>query len=295
MRLSMNSFTVIDVQQGTDDWHRFRRKHIGASDAPIILGVSPWRTPYQLWQEKLGLAEGYSKISDKMQRGLDLEDEARKKFIEITGIEVKPYVIKSHKNSYSCASFDGICEDFTHSVEIKCPGNVAHEMALQGKIPEYYIPQLNHQMYVCDLEYIFYFSYNEHSSKVLKFYRNEEEIQRLVDYERDFWDCVQELREPKFTEKDYINKDQDSSWLDTAFEWKEAKKQMDYWDKEEKRLKELLVYKADNRNARGQGVKLTRFVRKGNVDYSAVPLLKEVDLDQYRKEMITGWRISEEK
>ena len=32
-------------------------QHRNASDTPVVLGVSPWRTPYQLWQHKLGLVE----------------------------------------------------------------------------------------------------------------------------------------------------------------------------------------------------------------------------------------------
>ncbi len=38
--------------QNTPEWHAFRRKRIGASDAPVIMGISPWKTPYQLWIEK---------------------------------------------------------------------------------------------------------------------------------------------------------------------------------------------------------------------------------------------------
>lgn len=36
---------------------RDRTKFIGGSDAAAILGVSPWRTLYQLWEEKVGISE----------------------------------------------------------------------------------------------------------------------------------------------------------------------------------------------------------------------------------------------
>jgi putative phage-type endonuclease len=35
-----------------DDWLEFRKGGIGSSDAPIIAGVSPYSTPYQLWEIK---------------------------------------------------------------------------------------------------------------------------------------------------------------------------------------------------------------------------------------------------
>ena len=40
--------------QGTSEWLENRKNHIGASDAPVVMGVSPWDTPYKLWENKLG-------------------------------------------------------------------------------------------------------------------------------------------------------------------------------------------------------------------------------------------------
>lgn len=34
-------------------WLKARHKGIGASDAPVILGLSPWASPYSLWCEKI--------------------------------------------------------------------------------------------------------------------------------------------------------------------------------------------------------------------------------------------------
>ncbi len=35
--------------------HEFRRHHLGASESPIVLGVSPWSSPFELWCIKRGL------------------------------------------------------------------------------------------------------------------------------------------------------------------------------------------------------------------------------------------------
>ena len=40
-----------------DAWLDERRKGIGASDAAVILGVSPFSSPYKLWAEKVGLVD----------------------------------------------------------------------------------------------------------------------------------------------------------------------------------------------------------------------------------------------
>jgi putative phage-type endonuclease len=39
-------------------WAEARRTFIGASDAPAVLGLSPWRTPLDVWAEKVGLTTG---------------------------------------------------------------------------------------------------------------------------------------------------------------------------------------------------------------------------------------------
>jgi len=49
--------TIIKLVRGSVEWHEHRRAHRNASETPIVLGVSRWTTPYQLWQARLvGLA-----------------------------------------------------------------------------------------------------------------------------------------------------------------------------------------------------------------------------------------------
>ena len=144
--------------QQTKEWHELRKTKIGASDAPVIVGVNPWKTSYQLWEEKLGLRQPKAKTA-AMERGLLMEEEARQEFMKHTGIEVAPKVLVSEDIPWMMASLDGISTDGKHLVEIKCPGNDDHQLALDGVIPEKYKPQLIHQMIVANVETIFYFSY----------------------------------------------------------------------------------------------------------------------------------------
>ena len=47
---------LIECKNETD-WLAERRKGIGASDAAVILGVSPFKTAYPLYAEKVGDVE----------------------------------------------------------------------------------------------------------------------------------------------------------------------------------------------------------------------------------------------
>ena len=80
------------LQQNTNEWLEFRRNKIGSSDAPIIMGKSPWKTPHQLWEEKMGIKDSFFE-SQAMRRGKDLEPEARTAFEEQTGLVMWPDVL----------------------------------------------------------------------------------------------------------------------------------------------------------------------------------------------------------
>ena len=45
------------MQQGSEEWLKLRKNYLGASDAAVVLGISPFQTRYQLWQDKLGLGQ----------------------------------------------------------------------------------------------------------------------------------------------------------------------------------------------------------------------------------------------
>lgn len=48
----MSAVPLIDPRD--DAWYAERRTYIGASDVPILIGISPYKTPYDLWLEKTG-------------------------------------------------------------------------------------------------------------------------------------------------------------------------------------------------------------------------------------------------
>jgi hypothetical protein len=62
--------------------------------------------------------------------------------------------------------------------------------------------------------------------------------------------------------------------------------------KQEEELRKELIFLSGESNSKGAGISLCQVVRKGSVDYSKIPELKEVDLDKYRKDSISSWRIT---
>src|SRR5438105_377121 len=83
--------TIMKLVQGSAEWHEHRRKHRNASETPVVLGVSPWQTPYQLWQAKLGLVR--PEVTSAMLRGTELEPAARAVYEARTALALQPLVL----------------------------------------------------------------------------------------------------------------------------------------------------------------------------------------------------------
>ena len=276
--------------QNTDDWLEFRKGKVGASDASIIMGVSPWKTQYELWLEKLGLSSTQETWS--MKEGKRREEEARQEFERMTGLVVFPAVLTHPEHEWMIASLDGIDIEHENIVELKCPGNDDHQQALSGSIPDKYIPQLQHQLAVTGLKKAYYFSYHGKHGVIVEVYRDDAYIKNMIEKEQEFYQCLQELTPPPLSNMDYVQKN-DDLWQTVSERWKNASEQLRRFEKSEKELREALIHLADNKNCIGNGIKLTKSLRRGVIDYKAIPELEGIDVEKYRKENTASWRISE--
>ena len=90
-----------------DQWLYWRKNGIGSSDAPAILGTSPWTTPFQKWEEKV-FGKQETKINSSMQRGKDLEEPARIQFEKLMNTSVFPVNVENKRTFWMRASLDGI-------------------------------------------------------------------------------------------------------------------------------------------------------------------------------------------
>lgn len=275
------------MDQGSEEWHELRRGKIGASDAPVIMGVSPWCNPQDLWEMKLGLKPP-PEIKPHMQRGLLMEAAAREYFYIMTGHEVYPEVYVSPTFEWMMASLDGISKDEKVLLEIKCPGKEDHALAEQGYIPPKYYPQLQHQLAVMQLNSLYYLSYDGQEGVILTVERDQEYIDKLIDKEMEFYQCLQHFIPPAPSIK--IESPQ---WSNAASLLLSVQKKQKELHQEEVRLKNLLIGLSGGKNCEGAGIKLTKCVRKGSVDYERI--LTEhnlkVNLNDYRRDDIESWKV----
>lgn len=107
----------------TKEEHEERRKQLGASDVPTILGLNPFQSPYGLWALKQGIAEpdGGSAATDLGRR---LEPAILDQAEEDLGALNRDVKV-AHKTLPLVATLDGQVIETQHVVEAKTAGLMA--------------------------------------------------------------------------------------------------------------------------------------------------------------------------
>ena len=135
-----------------DKWREGRKHSIGASDAAAVMGISPWKTEAQLWDEK---ANG--KMLDFHNSDTVRGHRSESHILELYGIETgrkifsgERIMLMSNRNSFMSCTLDGI--DFTDEnnpiiIEVKSV-KFSHGEWSDDRIPDYYFTQLLHQLAV---------------------------------------------------------------------------------------------------------------------------------------------------
>lgn len=289
-------YKIINLEQGSAAWHELRKNKIGASDAAAILGVSPWATIYDLWLEKTGQKEP-RKTTPAMKRGTELEPAARMLAEQMLGVCLDPLVVEHPLYPWMMASLDGINEDNTVMVEIKCAGEKDHNSAKMGIVPEKYIPQLQHQMAVTSLPSMYYFSFDGACGAFILVPRDQEYIDRLIEAEKSFYDCVMQRMPPDCREMRTLEMESDE-WIDVMHAYEEARLKKDMWEKETERLKKKAIELSGGSEAQGMGFKLSKIMKKGNVMWDDICKTYQISdevCDNFRKPITEYWTIKKEK
>lgn len=286
------------MEQRSAEWHALRKSKIGASDSIVLMGVAPpsWnKTVYDLWLEKTSDEVTVKHVNPYMQRGIELESEALKAFENATGYLMRPMVLISPRNQFMMASLDGFEIDGLAAVEIKCPGQKDHECALDGQIPEKYIPQLQHQIEVTGLPKIYYMSYSPDHVKpfcIKEVYRDSLYILNLIAKECEFYHNHMLTGIPPDHIVQY-NEMVSNEWKLLSDEYLRLDRQEKESSQRKKEIKNLLLQISGAQNAIGNGIILQKIERKGTIPYENILEIKQMNLEKYRKPGSSYWQVKE--
>ena len=148
-------FDRVDISGITrDEWIGLRKLGVGGSDVAPLLGLSPWKSEYELWCEKSGLIEPED-ISDKpaVLWGTLLESVIRDRFSQLHpeyDVMKPTEMYRSSERPWAQANLDGelTSEDGSKGVlEIKTSGFMGAHSWDDG-VPVWYMCQVAHYMSV---------------------------------------------------------------------------------------------------------------------------------------------------
>lgn len=281
------------LEQGSEAWKEYRRSRLGASDIAAVLGISPYSTPLQLWEEKTN-RRAPQPMSPAMRFGHDNEEMVRKLYEEKSGVLFLPNVVTHPDYPWMMASLDGLNFSRDKALEIKCCNVKVFELAQKGEaVPHYYAQMMAQFACVPSLEEIHYVCLNKGVMAVVIVKRNEEFIAEMIEQCKAFYKCMVEDYPPSLSVKDYIELE-DYDFLDAAEKYKTAKRALDVAKKEEEICKAALLEHTDDGNCCGGGLRITR-VTKQTTDYKKACEDASIDLTKYAKTPSSYWKITIEK
>lgn len=145
------SANIHALQQGGEEWHKFRAEHFGASEAAAMLGVSKYQTRTELLRIKAtGITpEVASALQAVFDRGHETEIGGRAIAEEIIGEDLFPATYSDGKLSASC---DGLTILGDTAFEHKQYNAKLFDAVTAGILPDSYQPQCQQVMLVTGAE-----------------------------------------------------------------------------------------------------------------------------------------------
>lgn len=291
---------VVDISQRSPEWHSWRRGGVSASNAAVILGMSPYKTPWRLWAELKGVVP-VADISNNphVKHGVILEPYARSWFEEDRHALALPLCAESVVEPVIRCSFDGVLEH-AEVLEIKCPSTASFldvlEHGVASEAYNLYYPQVQHQLFVSGGKkgYLMFF-HTRYTPVVFEIARDDAFIAAMVVKELEFWQMVVNgVEPPKDPVRDAFMPDEDTRlfWGVRAEQLRVVERQLEQHLSRVEKLKterdlyrdQLVGRMGDFLQAEAEGVRISRFVAKGSIDWKAVVAKLDPDFSEDKYE-----------
>lgn len=294
---------VVDLRQRTPEWLTWRRQGITASDAPVILGESPWKTPWRLWAEKTGLVEEDRPDNPHLRRGIEEEPKARQAFEERHEVLLLPLCGEHEEHSILRASFDGLDEE-GRPVEIKAPSARGFTEVRAFGPSRPHLIQLQHQMLVAGAEEGWLAYWHEGDLLDFRIEADPDLAGRLVEAALGFFELVKTQKEPaKIPGRDVFLPEGSWQALEASYRaFLERKKALEAEITEVKAglsvlENQMLADMGELAVAETETLRVCKFLRRGAIDYrkaleALCPDVAEEALEPFRKQAQVHVRVT---
>jgi len=279
------------LKQGSQDWLNARTGLITGSRVGAILGYSPFAKPQDVLREMVRQHHGAEREftgNVATDWGSEHEKDAIAQYENEVGVIVmeKGFVLHSKYNIFG-VSPDGLVGN-NGMIESKCP----YSQKIPDDIPDHYYAQVQLSLDTLQRDWCDFIYWTPEDFKVTRIQKDETWLPRhLPDLEHFYQWYLDEIDNPAHLEP-LVKHMEGEDWEGAVRDYQDAKNALDAAKTLEAKARKSLIKIAGEVSAEGCGLKLTRIERAGAIDYSKVPQLENIDLEQYRKKGTVSYRIS---
>ena len=199
---------IPQFEQRSPEWFAQRKDKLTSSDAATVLGINPYAKEEELLFKKCGIEKPFIGNVATLH-GQKYEDEAIELYCSVTnrtnydfGLLCYSDVYTENKNKnhiFLAGSPDGIAtnnldlDEDPVLLEVKCPYRRPIKM---GYIPSYYVPQVQLNLYICDLKIADFIEYNPKNQElnIVRIVRDDKWLEENIPFLKKFWDKVEYYR-----------------------------------------------------------------------------------------------------
>lgn len=274
----MQALRLVNTKEmANDDWLEYRRQGIGGSDVAAICGLSKYRSPLNVYLDKLGEIPPLED-NPKMKAGRMLEQVIADWFAEETGNKVwrQNAVFQSRDHSFMLANIDRWLPGQNAGLEIKNTSEYCKDDWAGTQAPTEYVLQCNHYMAVtgADRWYIAVLIGGwDFQWRIIE--RDEELIKNLTTIESDFWHNNVLAKEPP----SYSH--QDTEYLKTAYPSSESGKKANLPEDVYQIMQDLYTARADVKSAE---------IRKETAENRIKGHMGDAELAYFQGELKFTWK-----
>lgn len=187
----MNNNFINTKDMSNKEWLAHRQTGIGGSDVGVILGVNKWKSPIQLYFEKIGEVKDSVLDNEYIYWGNVLEDIVAQEFSKRTGKKVRRVnkMFRHPKYDFMIANIDRSVVGEDALLECKTTSEYNKDKWQDEEIPSSYLAQVQHYLAVTGYKkgYIaVLIGGNRFVWKEIE--RDEDLINLIIDKEKEFWE-----------------------------------------------------------------------------------------------------------
>ena len=195
---------IPQYEQRSDEWFKQRENKLTSSDAGSALGINPHQKPHEIIFKKCGYDPKPFVGNIATRHGQKYEDEAIDKYCALTNQTNYNFGLIAHEDVYHTKDYywlagspDGISLDNNNInepilLEVKCPYK---RKIIFGEIPKYYYPQVQLNLFICDLNIADFIEYvPPKTMNIVRVYRNEQWLDKNLPLLEKLWKEIEYYR-----------------------------------------------------------------------------------------------------